>query len=138
MNGAAVALNLAAFNYGRAAAVDPERVRLWLDGAPEAEKEPDLDAMIAARAGTLAAFQDEALAQRYRALVERVRAAERARLGTEGALSKAVAGAYFKTLYFKDEYEVGRLYSDGSLERRLRETFEGDVKISFNLAHGAR
>ena len=33
-----------------------------------------------------------------------------------------------------DQEEVARLFSDGSLQRRLAETFEGDVKLRFNLA----
>jgi indolepyruvate ferredoxin oxidoreductase len=135
MNGAAVPLNLSAFNYGRAAALDPARVQAWLDDSEAKSKgRASLDDIVSDRAATLTAFQDEALAARYRALVERVRKAERGVLGVDGALSEAVAKGYFKSLYFKDEYEVGRLYSDGSLERRLSETFEGDLKISFNLA----
>jgi indolepyruvate ferredoxin oxidoreductase len=35
---------------------------------------------------------------------------------------------------YKDEYEVARLYTDGSFEKRLRDQFEGDFKIKFNLA----
>ena len=35
---------------------------------------------------------------------------------------------------YKDEYEVARLYTDGRFEKQLRDQFEGDFKINFNLA----
>ena len=34
----------------------------------------------------------------------------------------------------KDEYEVARLYTDGSFEKRLKEKFEGDIKLAIHLA----
>ena len=35
---------------------------------------------------------------------------------------------------YKDEYEVARLYTSGDFEKRVRDTFDGDYKIHFNLA----
>jgi indolepyruvate ferredoxin oxidoreductase len=35
---------------------------------------------------------------------------------------------------YKDEYEVARLYSDGSFRAKLAEQFEGDVKLEFHMA----
>jgi indolepyruvate ferredoxin oxidoreductase len=35
---------------------------------------------------------------------------------------------------YKDEYEVARLYTSGDFEQRIRETFDGDFKLHFNLA----
>ncbi len=34
----------------------------------------------------------------------------------------------------KDEYEVARLYTDGSFARQVAATFEGDLKFEFHLA----
>jgi indolepyruvate ferredoxin oxidoreductase len=45
-----------------------------------------------------------------------------------------VAINYAKLLAYKDEYEVARLYTDGRFEKQLRDQFDGDFKISFNLA----
>ena len=45
-----------------------------------------------------------------------------------------MARGYAKLLAYKDEYEVARLYSDGSFEARLREEFEGDFRLEYNLA----
>jgi indolepyruvate ferredoxin oxidoreductase len=35
---------------------------------------------------------------------------------------------------YKDEYEVARLYTDGSFERQVAEQFTGDYTLEFNLA----
>ena len=49
-------------------------------------------------------------------------------------LTEAVARNYFKLLAYKDEYEVARLYTDGTFLKRLSEQFEGDYKLEFHLA----
>ncbi|MCB2066794.1 MAG: 2-oxoacid:acceptor oxidoreductase family protein, partial [Erythrobacter sp.] len=135
LNGAAVDLNLAAFRLGRVAAVDPAAPARWLaDRQAEAGQAPSLDDMIAARAQLLTDFDGPALAARYRAMVERVAATEQGLAGHRGDLTRAVAVGYAKALYYKDEYEVARLFTDGTLQRRLAETFDGDLKLRFNLA----
>ncbi len=35
---------------------------------------------------------------------------------------------------YKDEYEVARLYTSGDFEKRLKDSFEGDFKVTYNLA----
>jgi indolepyruvate ferredoxin oxidoreductase len=85
------------------------------------------------RAAFLTQYQNEAYAKRFEAFVEKVRAAE-ARFGSGDALSKAVAKNLSKLMAYKDEYEVARLYTDGEFQKRLAETFEGDVKVKFHLA----
>jgi len=52
----------------------------------------------------------------------------------ETALAQAVARGYHKLLAYKDEYEVGRLYSDGAFRAQLSAAFEGKQKLSFHLA----
>lgn len=46
----------------------------------------------------------------------------------------AVAQSYSKLLAYKDEYEVGRLFSDGSFARALDREFEGDYRLRFLLS----
>src|SRR5690606_14677131 len=70
----------------------------------------------------LLAYQDAALSDRYRALVDRAPA----------DLREAVARGYHKLLAYKDEYEVARLHLR-SLDR-ARAEFEGDFRMSFHLA----
>jgi indolepyruvate ferredoxin oxidoreductase len=81
----------------------------------------------------LTAYQNAGLAERYRKLVKQVRDAALDR-GFGDELPRAVAVNYAKLLAYKDEYEVARLYTDGSFEKQLRDQFDGDFKISFNLA----
>jgi indolepyruvate ferredoxin oxidoreductase len=80
----------------------------------------------------LTAYQNEKLAERYKALVERVRAVEQRVGGTR--LSEAVARYYAKLLAYKDEYEVARLQADAAFAAQIDQQFEGDFKLKFHLA----
>ena len=142
LNQVSVEANKTAFAWGRLAAVDPDKVEQA--AAPTApirivpmtrKKSESLEDIIATRKEFLVAYQNRRYASRYTALVERVRAAERARVGDgPHRLTEAVARYYFKLLAYKDEYEVARLYTDGAFEQRLAVQFEGDYKLVFNLA----
>ncbi len=136
LNGVSIAFNRQAFLWGRRAAHDLAAVLAvaGLDAGDESD-EPTLDDVIATRAAFLRDYQDEAWAARYRALVGKVRAAEQA-LGTAGglALTDAVARSLFRLMSYKDEYEVARLYTDGSFLRELAQQFEGDYTLKFHLA----
>jgi indolepyruvate ferredoxin oxidoreductase len=134
LNGVAVAANRRAFAWGRAAAHDPADVAR-LAGLGEAQSQPEtLDEMIERRAAFLADYQNAAYGARYRERLARVRAAEQARTPGREALARAVAQNYFKLLAYKDEYEVARLYSDGSFARALAEQFEGDFTVTYHLS----
>lgn len=49
-------------------------------------------------------------------------------------MTRTTARALYKLMAYKDEYEVARLYTDSSFEAKLKEQFEGNVKLGFNLA----
>ncbi|MGJ4907817.1 indolepyruvate ferredoxin oxidoreductase family protein [Bradyrhizobium sp. HKCCYLS2033] len=138
INGVAVKMNTEAFRLGRLVVVNPERVAGMMTGQDETVPQKSLDAMtldeiIAHRMTYLTAYQNARLAKRYRKLVDQVReAADKGGYGE--ALPRAVAINYAKLLAYKDEYEVARLFSDGTFEKQLHDAFEGDYKISFNLA----
>ena len=149
LNGVAVEMNREAFRWGRRAARDLEAVeRFALAG--EEHREPSaprtLDELVERRAAGLVEWQDAAWAARYRGLVERVRRAEEELFGREpaaagpageaggAALAYAVARYAHKLMAYKDEYEVARLYADGSFRRALAERFEGDLQVTFHLA----
>jgi len=93
-----------------------------------------LDEIVTRRVDFLTGYQNAAWAERYRTLVERVRAVETARVPSHAALTEAVARYAFKLMAYKDEYEVARLYTSGEFERQVRQTFEGDFKLQFHLA----
>ncbi|SNT64184.1 indolepyruvate ferredoxin oxidoreductase [Tardiphaga sp. OK246] len=138
LNGVSIKMNMLAFQLGRLAAADPARLADMLKGAdetigPKTLDEMSLDEIVAHRSGLLTDYQNSKLAERYQAMVDLVREASM-RGGYDDELPRAVAINYAKLLAYKDEYEVARLYTDGKFEKQLRDQFEGDVKISFNLA----
>ncbi|MCL4682671.1 MAG: indolepyruvate ferredoxin oxidoreductase family protein [Rhodocyclaceae bacterium] len=138
LNGVAVADNRAAFLWGRRAAHDPQAVeRLVADAEPVLpthDLSKNLDEIVARRRTALTDFQDAAYAERYAALVARVRAAEAAAAPGSSLLAEAVARNYFRLLAFKDEYEVARLFGDAEFQRALNTAFEGDYSLRFHLA----
>jgi indolepyruvate ferredoxin oxidoreductase len=127
MNGAGVAMNRAAFGWGRRAAVDADAVSKAAHVGPEAAKPETLEEVVARRAEFLTAYQDTAYAGRYRALVEKARKAD-------ADFGLAVAHGAFKLMAYKDEYEVARLHRDRSFAQKLAEQFEGDFKLKYHLA----
>ncbi|CAD5375368.1 Indolepyruvate ferredoxin oxidoreductase, alpha and beta subunits [Pseudomonas sp. OF001] len=132
LNGVAIQLNQQAFLWGRRAAHDLAAVeKLAAPKVVEAPRCETLEEIVADRVARLTAYQDAAYAQRYHALVERVRAADR---DPQQRLAQAVARSYHKLLAYKDEYEVARLYSDGEFVRQLEAQFQGDYRLQFHLA----
>jgi indolepyruvate ferredoxin oxidoreductase len=138
LNGVAAEPNKRAFLFGRRAAHDQAAVeRLAVEMSPESQPEPlarTLEEITAKRSEFLTGYQDAAYAGRYRHLVERVQRAEAERTPGLTGLAEAVARYYFKLLAYKDEYEVARLYTDGSFREALERHFEGDYKLEFHLA----
>ena len=133
LNGVAVEMNRLAFQLGRYAAHDLEGANSLITGnALQSEAAPDLDRLITHRVEFLTKYQDSSLAQRYKDLVDQVRSRETA-LSAELPVTNAVARYYFKVLAHKDEWEVARLYADPAFQEALRETFDGDLKLSFHI-----
>jgi indolepyruvate ferredoxin oxidoreductase len=138
LNGQAVAMNVAAFRWGRRAAHDPAFVRAMVEKArgkaSDREFAQGLDEIIQKRAAFLAAYQDEAYAERYRRRVALMRAAEEKAAPGSTAVGEAVARNLFKLMAIKDEYEVARLYTDGSFGKQLAAEFEHYDRLEFHLA----
>jgi indolepyruvate ferredoxin oxidoreductase len=137
LNGQAVEMNKQAFEWGRRLAAEPERVARVALGPPTKDVSGpprDLDALVEARAHHLVDYQDEAYAQRYRSTVEAVRRRESEAMPGQSALTAAVAESLFRLMAYKDEYEVARLFSDGTFRASLDETFDGDVALELHLA----
>ncbi len=137
INGVAVEFNKQAFEWGRRAAVDLERVRRVAEPAeviPMSQHlSRNLDELLERRVKLLTDYQDAKYAARYKALVERVRKLEADKVGGS-KLAEAVARYYAKLLAYKDEYEVARLYTDGEFMKKIEGMFEGDYKLVFHLA----
>jgi indolepyruvate ferredoxin oxidoreductase len=138
LNGVAVEANKTAFSIGRLAVADPEALGRVTAGATAAAPAADTlfgpGGLVERRVAFLTDYQDAALADRYRSLVEAVHAREQS-LGTPGApLTGIVAQQFARLLAIKDEWEVARLYTDGRFERALAEAFEATGKIHFHMA----
>ncbi|HEX6142708.1 MAG TPA: indolepyruvate ferredoxin oxidoreductase family protein [Geminicoccaceae bacterium] len=138
LNRVAVDMNRGAFRWGRTWVLDPGRVEAVATPkravVPHRALSGDLDEAIERRAAFLTEYQDAAYAARYRERVARARALERERTPGQTALTEAVARYLFKLMAYKDEYEVARLYTDGTFERRLAEQFEAGGKVKVHLA----
>ncbi|MCI4440760.1 indolepyruvate ferredoxin oxidoreductase family protein [Tibeticola sp.] len=146
LNAVAVDANRRAFALGRLAAGDARalealRVAAHTPGAAAdlrsaTEAAFDLDGYVQAGVAHLRAYQDAAWAERYRQRVAAVRAREAAwgTVGREGRLAQTYARSLLKLMSVKDEYEVARLYSDGSLERALEAQFEGSYTLTYHFA----
>jgi indolepyruvate ferredoxin oxidoreductase len=110
LNGAAVGMNRRAFLWGRILAEHPELADEILVHTLETPP-ATLDALTEARAAALVAYQDAALAARYRSLVDEVIARETQVFGSPGRLSRAAAEGLYRVMAYKDEYEVARLHA---------------------------
>jgi len=138
LNGEAVAMNQAAFRWGRRAVVD--RTAIEALARPEQPDETQqlsqsLDEVIARRVAFLTAYQNGSYAARYRDLVERMRAVEAGKTPGRTELTEAVARYLFKLMAYKDEYEVARLYTDGAFLKQVAAEFGGgNLRFEFHLA----
>jgi indolepyruvate ferredoxin oxidoreductase len=136
LNGVAIKMNQQAFLWGRRAAQDLPAVEAVLSaGTEQSEKKPKtLDDEIDRRVDFLTAYQNAAYAQSYRSLVDQVRTRETAVVKGSEKLATAVARYLFKLMAYKDEYEVARLYSDGSFAESVAAKFKGEYEVRHHLA----
>lgn len=139
LNGVAVAANQLAFACGRLAAAEPAKLDALLGvrlAAPEPSASDQLDAITQRARAHLADYQNAAYALRYQNFVDQVRSAERALVAADAPLelTRQVALNYAKLLAHKDEFEVARLYTNGSLERSLDEQFSGHYAVHYHFA----
>mgnify|MGYP000721650943 CR=1 FL=1 len=139
LNGVEIRFNRDSFEWGRRAAADIGAVesaasatasRQVVTFVPKRLHKPS--EIIADRARRLAAYQNEAYANRYRALVEAVQRLDQT-LGAQGRLARAAARGYYKLLASKDEFEVARLYSAAEFRQALEQQFEGPFTLHFHL-----
>jgi len=140
LNGVAVAANQSAFSLGRLAAGDPAALD-QLRAAPmqvqaqQADERP-LDALLADARQHLTGYQNAAWAQRFEKRIRALHAAESALQGGDARLpfTRNAARSLLKLMSYKDEYEVARLYTDGTFLQKLKDQFEGELKLEFHMA----
>ncbi len=134
LNGVSVEANKRAFACGRFIAA---RGLSGLADPPAIHGHGETwQALVDRHAAELTEYQNAGYASAYRADIERCAAVEQLKIGAgnEFTLTKAATNALFKLMAYKDEYEVGRLYSRPDFMAKLREQFEGDIRLRFHLA----
>ncbi|WP_188609502.1 indolepyruvate ferredoxin oxidoreductase family protein [Chelatococcus reniformis] len=157
LNATAVPMNLAAFRWGRLSVADPARVAAAARreaasaGAAPAEKaravvslaaarivdgvgaDGELKRLLGVRVPELIAFQSEAYARDYAAVVREALAAEARAGGGRRGLSESVARNLYKLMAYKDEYEVARLMLAEEAQARLTNAFGSEARVSWHL-----
>src|SRR5262249_10641607 len=150
LNGAAVAMNLAAFRWGRALVAAPDAVAhatapLPLPPPAHADEAAaivaatgvsgELRPLLASRVADLIGYQDRAYAERYARRVTEVAELARTHAGAEAGerIAAAYARGAHKLLAYKDEYEVARLHLDAVERARLRSEMGANAKIRILL-----
>jgi indolepyruvate ferredoxin oxidoreductase len=135
LNGEAVPMNQAAFRWGRRAALDLQQVETLAPIDEARRLSRSLPEMVDRRVAFLTDYQNRAYAQRYRIWVERARAVEAEKTPGKSGLAEAVARYLFKLMAYKDEYEVARLYTDGSFLKQVANEVDGEnLRLEFHLA----
>ncbi len=135
LNNVAVPFNIQAFRWGRYAAINLKEVEIAAGLRTEEvlfEIPTSYDDIVAHRIKFLTDYQNKDYADRYEAFVQKVKKIDDKLKRKD--LSTAVAKYYAKLLAVKDEYEVARLYTDGTFMKELQNQFEGPVKLEFYLA----
>jgi indolepyruvate ferredoxin oxidoreductase len=140
LNGEAVAMNKAAFRWGRRAVLNAAEVensaRPEAEGAENARHlSQSFEEIVARRVAFLTAYQSARYARRYRRWVDRVQAGEASKVPGKTEFAEAVARYLFKLMAYKDEYEVARLFTDGAFAKQLANEFDaGEMRLEFHLA----
>ncbi|HWK68321.1 MAG TPA: indolepyruvate ferredoxin oxidoreductase family protein [Rhizobiaceae bacterium] len=134
LNGVAVSTNRAAFAWGRAAAEGISPPRRDAPAAVQAVTDSSVGDFSTDYGRRLEAYQNLAYARRFGTFMQKVAQLERERLGSAGALTRAVAASLYKLMAYKDEYEVARLLSDEAQLARIRSRHGEAARLSFHLA----
>ncbi|QJY49769.1 indolepyruvate ferredoxin oxidoreductase family protein [Pseudonocardia broussonetiae] len=142
LNGVAVAVNTAAFRWGRAAVADPVAFAAatgttavpapatWDDLG---ELEGETRRLTGIRAAQLVAYQGERTARAYVREVQAAWRAERALGASDTSFSEAVSRGLHKLTAYKDEYEVARLLTDPAFDAVLAAEVPGATERRYRL-----
>jgi indolepyruvate ferredoxin oxidoreductase len=154
LNAVAVEMNLEAFAWGRAAALDPAAVSQSIasarpvpqnlaqaaipTGLAEAvatlTEARTLSESVSIRLGDLTAYQDQRYADAYARAVQSVIEREHAAVGAEaGPVAANFAVGLHKLMAYKDEYEVARLHLDAIEQARRDDAFGRGSEVAFLL-----
>ena len=139
LNGVAVDSNLQSIAWGRLASHDMARVLAEVSGdaAPfdgDSATEDDLEFLLARRIEFLTDYQNTTYAARYEQAVRNLAAVEAEKTPGQTGLAIAAARYLFKLMAYKDEYEVARLFTDGTFRNQIGAQFEGNYRLRYHMA----
>jgi indolepyruvate ferredoxin oxidoreductase len=134
LNGVSIEGNKRILNWGRLAAFDPAAFDAALGRAAPVALPDDWRALSARRVMDLTEYQDAAYAASYQSLVTRVAQAEDALGLGSTELSTLAAKILYKTMAYKDEYEVARLHLKSSFDDKLNKMFQPGGRRVYHLA----
>ena len=162
LNGKAVETNIQAFRWGRLAVADATALERQV-GAPRPDGEEAVAAnrqrleskpeqlalhdellrslsidtegrrQLSVRIAELCDYQSTAYAREYGEFVLDVWRAERGFPDRGWKLTRAVIVCLYKLMAYKDEYEIARLATGHSASARIRQLFDGPVRVYYNL-----
>ncbi|MEM7071462.1 MAG: DUF6537 domain-containing protein, partial [Pseudomonadota bacterium] len=140
LNNIAVSSNIDAFNWGRVYQHDPKKVIRLLskDTKVKNQDQMTLEEIITHRSDLLQNYQDKNLKKRYLKQLEHAKTTLHTKaeltLDEKNELTRIIAINYCNVLYYKDEYEVARLFAKTDWLEKIKQNMSGDIKIAFNLA----
>ncbi|MGH1539132.1 MAG: indolepyruvate ferredoxin oxidoreductase family protein [Arenicella sp.] len=134
LNNVAIDKNKKAFNWGRIAAEDLPFVLKVIGNDESQTIATELNDIISKRETFLTQYQNKAYAKAYTDFVAKVKEQEKRLNCSDFKLTETVARYLFKVMAYKDEYEVARLFTDGSFIKQITHNFEGDYTLKFHMA----
>ena len=135
INGVSIEENLNALNWGRLAAEDFKYVLNKCEfNKPNYNINLSLDQLIKKRYNDLLHYHNEKYAQRFKNILNKVINVDKNFKNKKLKLSRIAINTLYKTMAYKDEFEVARLYTDGRFESYLNSNFEGDFRLGIYLS----
>ena len=135
INNVSVEENLSAFNWGRLAAEDIKYVLKKCNLiTTKYEKDERLEVLINNRYDDLIKYHNKTYAMKFKNIISKVVEKDKKFKSKKFKLSRLIINTLFKTMAYKDEFEVARLYTDGRFEKYLNENFEGNFKLGIYLS----
>ena len=139
INGASVEMNKAAFAWGRQASLDLKLVQsvAGLDTRDNIitlpHVTPALESLITDRTQRLTDYQNAEYANQYEQFVRAIAATEKKHTYGD-RFAREVGVSLYKLMAYKDEYEVGRLFTESGFYDRIAKQFEPGYTLQFHLA----
>ncbi|WP_068085562.1 indolepyruvate ferredoxin oxidoreductase family protein [Polycladidibacter stylochi] len=133
LNGAAPRRNILAFQAGRLLYAMPKELESLMVES-KVTLPSKLEDQIDFYRQELIAYQNEAYGATYEKLIKQVMHQDRERGGVSLLATRVATRGLYKVMAYKDEYEVARLYSDGTFLKRLKRQFTNPKAIKILVA----